>query len=59
MKKTYQIPEIECQFAEGDDLMQTASLPMNLVEGQNLENAPETSETSGNLSRKSIWDDED
>ena len=26
---------------------------------QDLSNAPETTETSGNLSRRSVWDDEE
>lgn len=58
MKATYQAPAVEQLLADTDMLL-VASLPEVLTEGQNLENAPTTEETSGNLSRNSIWDDED
>ena len=58
MKAKYQIPAIECLFADGESLLD-GSLPKNLTDGQDLNNAPTTSETSGNLSRINVWDDED
>lgn len=59
MKAKYQIPMIEWLDAESESAF-AASLPNDLVgEGQNLNEAPTTEATSGNLSRTNIWDDED
>lgn len=59
MKAEYQAPAVECLFAEGDSLLQETSLPEELSDGQDLDKAPTTEQTSGNLSRFNIWDDED
>lgn len=57
MKATYQKPLIEETDAELTPLM-AQSLPESVEEGFNPGSTPETSETSGNLSRRSIWGDE-
>lgn len=56
MKKTYQNPEIDTIGMSLEDII--AASPVE--NGFNM-NEPigETSATSGNLSRRSIWDDED
>ena len=59
MKAKYQIPTTDYLFAESGSLLE-GSLPANLIDGENLGNAPSTDETSGNLSRyTNVWDDDD
>ena len=58
MKAKYQIPTIEWLNADSESAF-AASLPQKVEDGQNLSTAPETNETSGNLSRINIWGDED
>ncbi len=62
MKAKYQTPEMEYLFADSESLLGAASVLTDDGEGnisQGLVNAPTTEETSGNLSRRSIWDDEE
>lgn len=59
MKTKYQIPTIEYILADSENLLDNASLPQNLTDGQNLDKAPTTDATSGNLSRFNVWDDEE
>ena len=59
MKAKYQTPAIEGLLADGESILNAASLPSELTQGQNLNNAPETEETSGNLSRLNIWNDDE
>lgn len=61
MKATYIKPAIEVMEGETDELLAASLLTTN-QEGnliQDLGNAPTTTESSGNLSRKSIWDDDE
>lgn len=59
MKATYQQPTTEFLGMISTEMIAT-SIPQNLAEdGQNLNNAPTTDETSGNLSRYNVWNDED
>lgn len=59
MKAIYQKPETNVTFVAVQQLMVSSPLG-NPEDGFNLDDAPETGESSGNLSRgRSIWDDED
>ena len=56
MKKTYQNPETDYMAMSVEQLLEAASPVEN---GFNLNNPiGETDATSGNLSRRSIWDDD-
>ena len=58
MKKTYQNPRTDIVTITLTQLMSNSPLGP-VEEGYSTTDAPETTETSGNLSRRSIWDDED
>ena len=58
MKATYQQPMTELLGMISTEMI-AASLLTPVEEGQDLNEAPTTDETSGNLSRYSVWDDED
>ena len=58
MKAIYQKPSTECIYVKVSQVI-AASLPKNVEEGFNPDTAPETTETSGNLSRRSVWEDEE
>ena len=56
MKKTYQNPETDYMAMSVEQLLEAASPVEN---GFDLDKPiGETTETSGNLSRRSIWDDD-
>jgi len=57
MKAIYQKPNTEL-FNITVAQMIAASLPEKVEEGFNTEEAPETTKTSGNLSRKDLWEDD-
>jgi hypothetical protein len=58
MKTTYLKPEMDVLYYAAEQLM-SASKPITET-GGNLNEAPETTETSGNLSRrKDIWADDE
>ena len=57
MKKIYQAPMIETSGMEPEGLM--ANSVNSLTEGFNFSEVSETEATSGNLSRQTIWDDEE
>ncbi len=55
--KTYQKPVTELIKISVESIMKLgSSIEKN---GQDLGDAPTTTETSGNLSRRSVWDDEE
>ena len=54
MKKAYISPEFQFSDMEAEQLM-----VFSADSGFNLDDAPETTETVGNLSRGSVWDDAD
>lgn len=55
MKTTYQKPETEMILVTTGQLMIGSTIENSII---NPDDAPETSETSGNLSRGSIWDED-
>ena len=57
MKKIYQAPMIETEGMEAEGLM--ANSVNSLTEGFDLNEVTETNATSGNLSRQTIWDDDE
>ena len=57
MKKTYQSPETLLMAIATQQMIAASELIKD--NQQDLSNAPETTETSGNLSRRSVWDDEE
>lgn len=58
MKKTYQSPETLLVAIATQQMIAASDLIKN--DQQDLGSAPETTETSGNLSRRrSVWDDEE
>ena len=57
MKAKYQVPTIEWLNAESESTF-AASLTGVVEEGQDLNDAPTTNETEGNLSRFIAWDEE-
>lgn len=60
MKKTYQAPETLLEFMVLSELLVEASNNYGQPEqGQDLSTVGETTEVSGNLGRRTIWDDED
>jgi len=61
MKKTYKNPKTDIvTISVAKMIAASASLPEKVEDGQNLEEAPETDATSGNLSRRhDIWADEE
>ena len=52
MKKKYQNPEAEFVGMDLEEM-----IAFSVTEGVNLDDAPETEATGGNLSRRSVWDD--
>ncbi len=54
MKKTYIAPSIIWMEAETEEMISAS-----VEKGFNVDDAPVTTETSGNLSRRSVWDDEE
>lgn len=58
MKAKYQKPSVEETIAEPTPLM-VESLPENVEDGFNPDNTPKTGDTSGNLSRRNIWEADD
>ena len=56
MKKTYQSPETLLMAIATQQMI--AAYELIKDNQQDLSNAPETTETSGNLSRRNVWDDE-
>ncbi|MCR4919129.1 MAG: hypothetical protein K5928_04850 [Prevotella sp.] len=55
MKKAYQKPQAYAEAADLGDM-----IAASIEEGFNLDQVEETTETSGNLARRSsIWDDDD
>ncbi|MBQ7509297.1 MAG: hypothetical protein IJT53_00050 [Prevotella sp.] len=56
MKKTYQSPETLLMAIATQQMIAASELIKD--NQQDLSNAPETTETSGNLSRRNVWDDE-
>ena len=54
MKKKYQNPEAEFVGMDLEEM-----IAFSVTEGVNLDKAPETDETSGNLSRRSVWDEDE
>ena len=57
MKTTYQKPETLLMEIATQQMIAASDLIKN--NQQDLENAPNTSEKSGNLSRRTVWDDEE
>lgn len=57
MKKIYQSPETLLMTIATQQMIAASELIKD--NQQNLNEAPETTETSGNLSRRSVWDDEE
>lgn len=58
MKKTYQTPSTIVAEIELQQMVAASELIKN--NAQDLSNAPETTETSGNLSRRrTVWDDDE
>ncbi|MBQ7510032.1 MAG: hypothetical protein IJT53_03910 [Prevotella sp.] len=57
MKKIYQSPETLLMTIATQQMIAASELIKD--NQQDLSNAPETTETSGNLSRRSVWDDEE
>ena len=55
MKAKYQTPSIETISSDLCDLIMASGVE----EGFNTSTAPTTEETSGNLSRRDIWNDEE
>jgi hypothetical protein len=58
MKAIYQKPSTEFMSTTMSQLM-VASLPEKVEDGFNPNDTPTTDQTSGNLSRRKVWDDED
>ena len=58
MKAIYQKPSTEFMSTTMSQLM-AASLPEKVEDGFNPNDTPTTDATSGNLSRRKVWDDED
>ena len=59
MKTTYLKPEMDVLYYAAEQLMSASKTPIT-EGGGNLDKAPETEETSGNLSRrKDIWADDE
>jgi len=56
MKKIYQSPETLLMTIATQQMIAASELIKD--NQQDLSNAPETTETSGNLSRRNVWDDE-
>ena len=54
MKKKYQNPEAEFVGMDLEEM-----IAFSVTEGVNLDDAPETDDTSGNLSRRSVWDEDE
>jgi len=54
MKKAYQKPQAYAEAADLGDM-----IAASIEKGFNLEDVETTNETSGNLARRSIWDDDD
>jgi len=59
MKAKYQIPEIEMLTAAPEQMIAESLGNGENPRSQNLYDAPTTTATEGNLSRRSIWNDED
>ena len=57
MKKIYQSPETLLMTIATQQMIAASELIKD--NQQNLNEAPTTNETSGNLSRRSVWDDEE
>ena len=57
MKKIYQSPETLLMTIATQQMI--AASELSIDNQQDRSNAPETTETSGNLSRRSVWDDEE
>lgn len=58
MKKIYQAPMIETESMELESLM--ANSVNTLTDGFNLNgDVIDTDQTSGNLSRRNVWDDDE
>ena len=58
MKKIYQMPTIKWMEADTEEMMVASIIMPDMT--VDLENAEETEDTSGNLSRhNSIWDEEE
>ena len=54
MKKTYISPMVQLSDMELEQM-----IAFSVTEGVDLEHVETTDETSGNLSRRSVWDDEE
>lgn len=62
MKAIYQTPETFVASFATEQLMAASPYGENFKPGEepiNLEDLKETGESSGNLSRRSVWDDEE
>jgi hypothetical protein len=59
MKAIYQKPNTDLfNITVAQMIAASPALPEKVEEGFNTDSAPETSATSGNLSRKDLWEDE-
>ena len=56
MKKTYQMPTIKRMEAEAEEMMTASGVENGFTIDESM---PTTDATQGNLSRKSVWDDEE
>ena len=54
MKKKYQNPEAEFVGMDLEEM-----IAFSVTEVVDLDDAPETEATSGNLSRRSVWDEDE
>ena len=56
MKQTYQTPSIKWLEAATEEMIAAST---SIEQGFDLNSVAETTETSGNLSRQSLWDDDE